>query len=66
MNHDARHREIAALLARGAIRAIRQPTVANVVDLRMPAEQEHSSQRQNRVNSDSAALQNQDANGGDQ
>jgi len=36
VSHEARHRDIAALLARGVIRVKRQPLVAKAIESNMP------------------------------
>ena len=43
MSNDARHRDIAALLARGVIRVKKRPTVAKTIESPIPTEQDISS-----------------------
>ena len=66
MSNDARHRDIAALLARGVIRVKQRPTVAKAIESPIQTEQDTSSLPANRVNNDSAAPQAQSEDGGDQ
>ena len=66
MIKDARHRDIAALLARGVIRVKKRPTVAKTIESPTPTEQDNSSLPANRVNNDSETSQAQSENGGDQ
>ena len=61
MSNDARHRDIAALLARGVIRGKKRQTVAKNIESPIQTEQDISS-----VNNDSEASQPQSENGGDQ
>ncbi|MCE3014413.1 MAG: hypothetical protein ACK56W_18975 [Pirellula sp.] len=61
MSNDARHRDIAALLAKGVIRGKKRQTVAKKIESPIQTEQDISS-----VNNDSEASQPQSENGGDQ
>ena len=61
MSNDARHRDIAALLAKGVIRGKKRQTVAKNIESPIQTEQDISS-----VNNDSEASQPQSENGGDQ
>jgi hypothetical protein len=66
MSNDARHRDIAALLAKGVIRGKNRQTVAKKIVSPIQTEQDISSLPANRVNNDSEASQPQSENGGDQ
>lgn len=66
MSNDARHRDIAALLARGVIRVKKRQTVAKNIESPIQKVQDISSLRANRVNNDSEASHPQSENGGDQ
>lgn len=66
MSNEARHRDIAALLARGVIRVKKRTTVAKTIESPTPTEQDTSSLPANRVNNDSETSQAQSENGGDQ
>jgi hypothetical protein len=66
MSNDARHRDIAALLARGVMWVKKRPTVAKTIESPIPTEQDISSPLANRVNNDSEASQAQSEDGGDQ
>ena len=66
MSNDARHRDIAALLARGVIRVKKRIPVAKTIESPIPTEQDNSSLPANRVNNDSETSQAQSENGGDQ
>lgn len=66
MSNDSRHRDIAALLARGVFRVKKRTTVAKATVSPIQTEQDSSSLPANRVNNDSAAPQAQSEDGGDQ
>jgi hypothetical protein len=66
MSNDARHRDIAALLARGVIRVKKRIPVAKTFESPIQAEQDTCSLPANRVDNDSEASQPQSENGGDQ
>ena len=66
MSNEARHRDIAALLARGVIRVKKQPLVAKAIESQMPAKHEVSNISQNPVNNDSQAARDQSRDGGDE
>jgi hypothetical protein len=66
MSNDARHRDIAALLARGVIRVKKRPTVAKTIESPTPTAQDTSSLPANRVDNDSETSQAQSKVGGDQ
>ena len=66
MSNDARHRDIAALLARGVIRGKKRQTVNRNIESPIQKVQDISSLPANRVNNDSEASQPQSKNGGDQ
>jgi hypothetical protein len=66
VSHEARHRDIAALLARGVIRVKKQPLVAKAIESQMPAKHEVSNISQNSVNHDSKVSQSQSRDGGDE
>jgi hypothetical protein len=66
MSNDARHRDIAALLARGVIRVKQQPTFAKTDKSTTPAEQASSGQPPNPVNIEAEASQIQAQDGGNQ
>lgn len=66
MSNEARHRDIAALLARGVIRVKKQPRFAKTDESTTPAEQPSSCQPPNPVNIEAEASQIQAEDGGDQ
>jgi len=66
MSNDARHRDIAALLARGVIRVKKRTPVAKTIESPIQAEQDTGSLPANRVNNDSETSQAQSKVGGDQ
>ena len=45
MSNDARHRDIAALLARGVIRLKRNPLAAKVIEFHMPENKAYSDEQ---------------------
>ena len=45
MSNDARHRDIAALLASGVVRVRRQPMVAKAIESNMPSGDENSTDK---------------------
>ena len=53
MSNEARHKDIAALLARGVIRVKKQPLVAKAIESQMSAKHEVSNISENSVNHDS-------------
>lgn len=65
MSNEARHRDIAALLARGVIRVKRNP-VAKAIESQMPAKHEVSNISQISLNNDSQATRDQSRDGGDE
>ena len=66
MSNEARHKDIAALLARGVIRVKKQPLVTKAIESQMPAKQDVSNISQNPVNNDSQVSQDQSRVGGDE
>lgn len=66
MSNEARHRDIAALLARGVIRVKKQPLVAKAIESQMPAKHVIGNTSQNSVNHDSQVSQDQSRDGGDE
>lgn len=66
MSNEARHRDIAALLARGVIRVKKQPTFAKTDKSTTPAEQASSGLPPNPVNIEAESSQIQAKDGGDE
>jgi hypothetical protein len=66
MSHQARYRDIVALLARGVLRVKKQPIVTKAIESSMPAKQDLINLQSNHVNNDSEASQDQAQHGGDQ
>lgn len=66
MSNDARHRDIAALLARGVVRVKKQPTFAKTDKSPTPAGQASSCQPPPPVNVEPEVSQAQSKDGGDQ
>ena len=66
MSNEARHRDIAALLARGVIRVKKQPRFAKTNESTTPTEQASSCQPPYPVDIDAEASQIQAEDGGDQ
>ena len=74
MSHEARHRDIAALLARGVIRVKKQPLVAKAIESHMtkgrldraPQSNEAAGIRANQDIQDAAASDDSVQHGGDQ
>ena len=64
MSHEARNKDVAALLARGVIRVKKQPLVAKAIESQMPAKHDVSNISQNSVNHDSKVSQDQSRDGG--
>jgi hypothetical protein len=66
VSNEARHRDIAALLARGVIRVKKQPTFAKTYKSTTPAEPASSCQPPNPVKIEAEASQIQAEDEGDQ
>jgi hypothetical protein len=66
MSHQARYRDIVALLARGVLRVKKQPVVTKAIESPITAKQDVSHLSANHVNSASEASQDQTQQGGDQ
>ena len=61
MSNEARHRDIAALLARGVIRVKRQPLAAKAIESHMPIEQSHQPDPSSNTGSIQSTEETQDA-----
>jgi len=67
MSHQARYRDIAALLARGVLRVKKQPVVTKAIESPITAaKQDVSNLPANHVNNDSEGTHDQTQQGGDQ
>lgn len=66
MSHQARYRDIAALLARGVLRVKKQPVVTKAIESPITAKQDVSNLPANHVNNNSNASHDQTQQGGDQ
>jgi hypothetical protein len=66
MSHQARYRDIVALLARGVLRVKKQPVVTKAIESPIPAEQDVSNLPANHVNNESDTSQDQMQHGGNQ
>jgi hypothetical protein len=66
VSNEARHKDIAALLARGVIRVKKQPLVAKAIESQMSAKHEVCNTSENSVNHDSQVSQDQSRVGGDE
>jgi hypothetical protein len=66
MSHQARYRDIVALLARGVLRVKKQPVVTQAIESPITAKQDVSHLPANHVNNDSEGTHDQTQQGGDQ
>ena len=66
MSHQARYRDIVALLARGVLRVKKQPVVTQAIESPITAKQDVINLQANHVNNELDASQDQAQHGGDQ
>ncbi len=66
MSHQARYRDIVALLARGVLRVKKQPVVTQAIESPITAKQDVFNLPANHVNNESEGTLDQAQHGGDQ